>query len=87
MHVCFVYPAETQVVYLFDTYHGSSGSPVLFAKEGEVVLLAVHRKSTEVGMRDETGTRTSVGYNVGSVLTQDFLRCLCPRDPIRGTMI
>ena len=72
--------AETQVVYTFDTYHGSSGSPVLFAKEGEVVLLAVHRKSTEARMRDQTGTRTSVGYNVGSVLTQDFLKRLSPDD-------
>ena len=23
------------MVYTFDTYHGSSGSPVFFAKEGE----------------------------------------------------
>ena len=73
-----MYPADTQVVYTFDTYHGSSGSPVFFAKEGEVVLLAVHQKSTQAKMRDETGQLTNTAYNIGSVLTQDFLRCLLP---------
>lgn len=71
-----VYSADTQVVYTFDIYHGSSGSPVLFVNEGEAVLLAVHRKSTQATIRDETGAPTRTAYNVGSVLMQDFLRCL-----------
>ena len=71
---------ESQVLYTFDTYHGSSGAPVLFAKEDEVVLLAVHRKSTAQPMMDAAGQRTSIGYNVGSVLSQSFLRRLCPND-------
>ena len=72
MYVC-VYPADTQVVYAVDTYKGSSGSPVLFVDEGEVVLLAVHRKSTAIPTMDGNGVRSSFGYNVGSVLTQEFL--------------
>jgi len=71
---------ESTVLYTFDTYHGSSGAPVLFAKEGEVVLLAVHRKSTATRMLDAAGQRTSIGYNVGSVLSEGFLRRLCPND-------
>ena len=74
-----MYPADTQVVYAFDAFHGSSGSPVLFVREGEVVLLlAVHRKSTQAKMRDETGQLTNTAYNIGSVLTQDFLKHLLP---------
>ena len=80
LHVRVNTSADTQVVYTFDTYHGSSGSPVLFNKEGETVLLAVHRKSTIKSMRDARGVVTSTGYNVGSVLTQNFLRRLFPND-------
>ena len=54
-----------------DTYHGSSGGPVFIIEGGEVVLLAVHRKSTGTKMKDETGERTRIGYKVGSAL-QDF---------------
>ena len=64
------------MVYTFDTFHGSSGSPVLFVREGEVVLLAVHRKSTTVTTKDGSGVRSSFGYNVGSVLTKEFLEQL-----------
>ena len=75
MYVC-VCPADTQVVYAVDTYKGSSGSPVLFVNEGKVVLLAVHRKSTTVTTKDGSGVRSSFGYNVGSVLTKEFLEQL-----------
>ena len=67
------------MVYTFDTFHGSSGSPVLFVREGEVVLLAVHRKSTDARMWDATDKLTDIEYNIGSVLTQSFLRRLLPK--------
>ena len=80
LHVHVNTSADTQVVYTFDTFHGSSGGPVLFTEEGETVLLAVHRKSTLKSMRDATSIVTNTGYNVGSVLTQTFLRRLFPND-------
>ena len=81
LDVCVhVHTSAESLVYTFDTYHGSSGAPVLFAEEGEVVLLAVHRKSTATCMVDAAGQRTSIGYNVGSVLSESFLRHLCPDD-------
>ena len=77
------------MAYAFDTYHGSSGSPVLFTKQGEVVLLAVHRKSMQTTVKNEAGAATNVSYNVGSVLMQDFLARLVPNNPfpLRGTII
>ena len=70
--------AESLVtLYACDTFYGSSGAPVLFTKEDEVVLLAVHRKRTATCMVDAAGQKTSIGYNVGSVLSEGFLRCLC----------
>ena len=62
--VCLLYtPADTQLVYMLDTYHGSSGSPVLLATEGNLVLVAVHRRFS----------RTDRRFKIGSVVTENFL--------------
>ena len=60
------------MVYISDTFHGSSGSPVFFVNEGEAVLLAVHRKNTKALIK-YAGAVTNSGYDTGSILTQDFL--------------
>ena len=67
--------AESLVLYACDTFYGSSGAPVLFTKEDEVVLLAVHCKRA-ISMMDAGFQKTSIGYKVGSVLSEGFLRCL-----------
>ena len=46
---------------------------MLFAKECEVAILAVHCKTTRACMKDTVGGVTSTGYNVGSVLSEGFL--------------
>lgn len=57
---------EYSVKYRLDTYHGSSGSPLLYSAGGGircVVLMAVH-------VRGKVEKRR---YNVGSVLNKSFL--------------
>ena len=80
---CNVVCAE--VFYTFDTFHGSSVAPVLFAKEGEVVILVVHCKITIARMKDTVGGVTSTGYNA-HVLTINGTQscCILLAHPLNG---
>ena len=55
---------DTLVTYMLDTYHGSSGAPVLLATDdGKLELVAVHRKFS----------RASGVCKIGSIPNEDFL--------------
>ena len=57
-------PADALVTYMLDTYHGSSGAPVLLATDdGKLKLVAVHRKIA----------RGSGICKIGSIPIEDFL--------------
>ena len=57
-------PTDALVTYMLDTYHGSSGAPVLLATEdGKLELVAVHRKFS----------RKRGVCKIGSIPNEDFL--------------
>lgn len=63
--VLALYPADTLMVYFMETYHGSSGSPVLIIGFEGSKLGAVHRLYS---MKDK--------HRIGSIVNENFVASL-----------
>ena len=66
MSVLALCPADTLMVYVMETYKGSSGSPVLYVEFEESELGSVHRMHS----------RTNRRYKIGSTMNELFLALL-----------